>query len=324
MQETTNLQLNTWAEDDPVSLEEMNENFTLLDAEAGSLRQRLTKSENAHELTAYHLTQRAMEAYHANRIGQRTRNLFLADFSKFADFSELVHLELSENRPVAATTGFSSAQLDFPENGSAVFQPFIRADSFVQIGSFYARQNGTVSTLTMHFSNGSNDMYIEAREDGVSVAQTDTFTKDDSDVPLAISFSVTAGRTYSFYLRKRADSSIAYQVTFYSNNKPVVSGTGLTYASGHALLKPFAVNSAGKLYLFADYYGTQPQIALSQSGGAFMPLSPVWTQSGRSFGDEDITTGLFMLNGVAAQSSQIKLTLPNSTASVEKIAAIVM
>ena len=75
MTRTERLQLCRWAPEDFVSLEQVNENFTRLDAAGGS-------SQDAAATLRYNLAHEALQHLHDGCAPVRQRNLLTADFTK--------------------------------------------------------------------------------------------------------------------------------------------------------------------------------------------------------------------------------------------------
>lgn len=325
MQKTTNLQLNSWLPDDPVILDEVNENFSVLDAEAGRTNDGFSANASAHEIMAYHLTRRALESFHAGSLTGRARNLMLADYSKPGQYAELVHLELSGNKPVAAAEGLSSFQTPFliPESEYTLICP-LHLNSYTEIAHFVAEKNGQVTSVSFHFNNGASDMFLDIREDGQSVAQTEEFDISNNDVTLAVSFPLTAGKSYAVYASVRHEPGTVSGLYLSDSGGITVSGTGLTYESGYILSKTQKADRAGTMYLYACYGGTAPQISLSADGGEFLPLQQLWQEDTDDLSGQAAKLGLFLLAGVPAKTLQLKLLLPDLSAELREFAAIVL
>ena len=353
MQKTTNWNLNTWVGSDPVSLDEMNENFTTIDAAGNQLGLRLTKRETAAWAAAYHLALGALEGRHAGTLGDRRRNLILADFTKPGQWASLYHLELEGesvltstnytpvlNKPIPAATGFSqaSAKIVGVEGGIgyATGASWSPANGLVQtMATFVAKQNGTVSKIEWWGASSYNSGTFALRvlEDGVQVAGDVSFSSESTFVfnSVAISFPVTAGKTYALQIvfPNASGSSFSmrnyYSATGYEGKlMPLITGTGVTYSAGYFITPEVTVKNGGTLYLWLLHSGSTPSVEVKLNSASWKKLACLENESATGIAGGSGTRRGYKLENVPAGAIQVRVTLPSATSVVEEICGVVL
>ena len=336
MQKTTNWDLNTWAGSDPVSLDQMNENFTKIDAAGAQLAARLTKHDAGLLAAAYHTAHRALESLHADTLGDRRRNLLLADFSKSGQWASVHHLNLLDDlkKPVPAASApseWSMTKID-PTGGSV----YNATDGLIHtIAEFTAASNGAVQSLLLVDSGSGGDGSVRTLtmlEDGVKVAEG-TFTTTSSSyvvktIPMA--FTLTAGKKYTLQLRfPTASKSFSMGTTTSQSGYagkvfPLLQGTGTTYSSGYFLTPEQTVRQGGTLYLWLLHGGAAPVVEVRNNSGAWQTLTCLENESATGVaGGAGVRRG-YRLDNVAAGSLQLRVTLGSAACVVEEISGAVL
>ena len=353
MQKTTNWNLNTWVGSDPVSLDEMNENFTTIDAAGNQLGLRLTRRETAAWAAAYHLALGALEGRHAGTLGDRRRNLILADFTKPGQWASLYHLELEGdsvltsqnyepvlNKPIPAATGFSqaSARIVGVEGGIgyATGASWSPENGLVQtMATFVAKQNGTVSKIEWWGASGYNNGTFALRvlEDGVQVAGDVSFSSESTFVfnSVAISFPVTAGKTYALQIVFSSTSGSSFSMRNYYNSTgyegkllPLITGTGVTYSTGYFITPEVTVKNGGTLYLWLLHSGSTPSVEVKMNSGTWKKLACLENESATGVGGGSGTRRGYKLDNIPAGAIQLRVTLPSATSVVDEICGVIL
>lgn len=336
MQKTTHWDLNTWAGSDPVSLDQMNENFTKIDAAGAQLGARLTKHDAGLLAAAYHTAHRALESLHADTLGDRRRNLLLADFSKAGQWESLYHLNLVDDlkKPVPAASAPSEWSMTKIEpTGGSVYRA---SNGLIQtIAEFTAASSGSVQSLLLVDGGSGGDgstRYLTMLEDGVKVAEG-TFTTTSSDYvvkTIDMAFTLTAGKKYTLQLRFPTSSkSFSMGVTTSQSGYagmvfPLLQGTGTTYASGRFTTPEATVKQGGTLYLWLLHSGTAPEVEVKNNSGAWQTLTCQENEGAAGVaGAAGVRRG-YRLDDVAAGSLQLRVTLGSATCIVEEICGAVL
>lgn len=337
MQKTTYWDLNTWAGSDPVSLDQMNENFTKIDAAGAQLGTRLTKHDAGLLAAAYHTAHRALESLHADTLGDRRRNLLLADFSKAGQWGSVYHLNLADGlkKPVPAASAPSEWSMTqvVPSSGGNVY---VASDALVQtIAEFTAASSGAVQSLLLIDSGSGGDgstRYLTVLEDGVAVAEG-TFTTTSSSYvvkTINMAFTLTAGKKYTLQLRfPTASKSFSMGVTTSQSGYagkvfPLLQGTGVTYTGGSFTTPEATVKQGGTLHLWLLHSGTAPEVEVKNNSGAWQALTCRENEGAAGVaGAAGVRCG-YRLDDVAAGSLQLRVTLGSATCVVEEICGAVL
>ena len=107
---TDNLGLCTWVESDPVSLTQMNENFTKLDAAGGKAFFRA-------DAANINLAGLLLHSHHAGEDVSFAQNVFLGDLTQVADAAQYEHICFSSAGAHILSTGYSGETIDVKNTG---------------------------------------------------------------------------------------------------------------------------------------------------------------------------------------------------------------
>lgn len=350
---TSNWKLNTWKGNPLINLEQLNANFTTIDAAGNQLGLRLTKRETAAWAAAYHLALGALEGRHAGTLGDRRRNLILADFTKPGQWASLYHLELEGdsvltstnytpvlNKPIPAATGFSqaSAKIVGVEGGIGydTVASWSPANGLVQtMATFVAKQNGTVSKIEWWGASGDSSATFALRvlEDGVQVAGDVSFSSESTFVfnSVAISFPVTAGKTYALQIVFPNASGSSFSMRNYYNATgyegkllPLITGTGVTYSTGYFITPEVTVKNGGTLYLWLLHSGSTPKVEVKRNSGSWLKLAGVETETATGVAGGSGTRRGYKLDNIPAGAIQLRVTLPSATSVVDEICGVIL
>ena len=357
MQKTTHLDLCTWAESDPVSLEQMNGNFTKLDTAGANTDAHLTKHDSALALVGFHTAQGALENLHAGALGDRRRNLVLADFAKTGQWAEVYRLNLNAadgaaptaygadgkgvEKPVPAASGFS-------ELSAAILPELIAASSnndyylyrsngqTQTFAEFLAPKNGTVTNVLVSLAQNGNAWTLVVLDNGAQAAVvTQNAVSNTTRVEsVTVSFPLYAGHKYTLQYQFRSDagSSEYVQVRTFANQTgytgmtfPKLSGSGSTYSTGWFKTQAFTVKQAGTLRLWLTHQGTRPVVQfMTNTGVGVRTMNLVTTDTVTSLSGAACKRAELKLEGVTAGTYQLKVTVPDATCMVEELCGMVL
>ena len=357
MQKTTHLDLCTWEESDSVSLEQMNGNFTKLDTAGANADAHLTKHDSALALAGFHAAHGALENLHAGVLGDRGRNLVLADFAKAGQWAEVYRLNLnaadgttptaygadgrSVEKPVPATSGFSELSVallpeliaDSSNNNYYLHAANGQTQTFAK---FLAPKNGTVTNVLVSLAYSAKAWTLVVLDNGVQVAAADqgaagTATRVES---VAVSFPLYAGHVYALQYRfpSGTDDAEIVQIVPYYNGAPYsgmtfpkLSGSGSTYSTGWFKTQAFTVKQAGTLRLWLTHQGTRPVVQLmTNTGVGAKTVTLVTTENVTSLSGAACKRAEMKLEGVTAGTYQLKVTVPDATCMVEELCGMVL
>ncbi len=271
MTNTPHLHLHTWALSDPVSVAEMNENFTAID-EASA---RSNAKENLHESaiirSAYQSAKSALRTYHGDDTAYDDKGIWLADFSKGAsqvqEVSNLRFVNGSYILPHIAqesvTLTVSDATLDGGESQS--------------LGTITIEGFGTLESITPATVGGNDNSKIRYSLvfDGKVVGQTALTTIEEisgNAVKLIEPLEVWPGMQLTLS---------AYGSNGGISNAHVFVGESITlditpcaHEEGWAQGRSFSADGASQALIWLYWTGTGPTVELWQNTQAEV-LTPV-------------------------------------------------
>ena len=192
MTRTERLQLCRWAPEDFVSLEQVNENFTRLDAAGGS-------SQDAAATLRYNLAHEALQHLHDSCAPVRQKNLLTADFTKrTGQLGALHQLQNVYGTPMlipSVAETFSTTVED---------TPVLLENSHI-LCSFTPSGYGSVSAVTIgNFTGASEQVAVNILENGQVAATSETrAVAKDAGQTFPVSLDIAPDRTYTLQLLRR-------------------------------------------------------------------------------------------------------------------------
>ena len=292
---------------------------------------------NSPEALAYHTAHRALESLHAGTLGDRRRNLVLADFSKSGQWASVYRLNLNSGlkKPIPAASAPSEWSMTKikPIGGSSYYSA---SKGLTQtIAQFTAASGGAVQKLLLIDNGVDGDGSVRTLtmlEDGVKVAEGAFATKSSSTTiqTINMAFTLTAGKKYTLRLTFPTASkhfgmgTTTSQSGYKDKVFPLLQGTGTTYSSGYFTTPEATVKQGGTLYLWLLHGGTAPEVEVRNNSGAWQALTCLENESATGVaGGTGVRRG-YRLDNVAAGSLQLRVTLPDATSVVEEIAGVVV
>lgn len=253
MQKTPNLHLNTWAEADPVDLDQINENFEILDADTGEGHTKLSHHSEAIRTLAFHAAHRAMEAYHANTLSDAVDDLVLADFSKPEEWSEVQGVELTENSVRTMDSGYTGFTQHIPHT-------IIPDNAWRFMCEFEAKVTGSITAIELPVvpdrcpDHQLSVCKIRIKEGSTVIAQSETVFEE---TPTALSgCNIVVGHKYTLE---------AYGTRLPYNNELQgtmrVQVTPSANSAGHFVSKDFEL-SGSRLYFWLTASGNAPRVSI--------------------------------------------------------------
>lgn len=189
MTRTERLQLCRWAPEDFVSLEQVNENFTRLDAVGG-------RSQDAAATLRYDLAHEALQHLHDGCAPVRQKNLLTADFTKRSGhFAALHQLQNVYGTPMlipSVAETFSTTVEDTP----------VLLEKSRCLCSFTPSGYGSISVVSVgNFSGPSEQIAVNILEGGqVAATSEKCAVSENAGQTFPVSLDIAPGHTYTLQL----------------------------------------------------------------------------------------------------------------------------
>lgn len=359
MQKTTQLELYTWEEDDPVSLEQMNGNFTKLDQNGAQTHAHLAQHEQALACTAFHLAQGALETLHADGLGDRRGEMVLADFTKLEQWASIWHLNLlaqdgsaptqiagdlphtSSAKPVPATAGFSELQVGINcamMDSVNTYNCYARDGLLQTLTKFVATRSGEVTSINLSITE-TDQMAFEliVLDEGTEVARAEVASVSSwTAKTVSIGFPIYAGHLYTLQVKMPdgTDMTSAKAVSmrsYYTQTAwqgvvfPRLNGSGVTYTSGWFETKSFTARASGTLRVWLTHQGTQPVVEVAQDGtDVWTTIPAVLSEAAQSLSGVSCQRCAYALPDVQPGTYRLRVTLPDETSVAEEVCGMVL
>lgn len=310
MTRTERLQLCRWAPEDFVSLEQVNENFTRLDAAGGS-------SQDAAATLRYNLAHEALQHLHDGCAPVRQKNLLTADFTKrTGQLGALHQLQNVYGTPMlipSVSETFSTTVED---------TPVLLENSHI-LCSFTPSGYGSVSAVTIgNFTGASEQVAVNILENGQVAATSETrAVAKDAGQTFPVSLDIAPDRTYTLQLLRRDAEGYA---AISASGAVSVTFTGTVYETGYFATKPLPLGAGGVFELWVYYIGPAPAAAYSLDGGDYQALTPVETGSGINSDGEACSLLRFLIPDAAEKTLSLRFTLSSSDTLVRECCGILL
>lgn len=310
MTRTERLQLCRWVPEDFVSLEQVNENFTRLDAAGGS-------SQDAAATLRYNLAHEALQHLHDGCAPVRQKNLLTADFTKrTGQLGALHQLQNVYGTPMlipSVSETFSTTVED---------TPVLLENSHI-LCSFTPSGYGSVSAVTIgNFTGASEQVAVNILENGQVAATSETrAVAKDAGQTFPVSLDIAPDRTYTLQLLRRDAEGYA---AISASGAVSVTFTGTVYETGYFATKPLPLGAGGVFELWVYYTGPAPAAAYSLDGGDHQALTPVETGSGINSDGETCSLLRFLIPDAAEKTLSLRFTLSSSDTLVRECCGILL
>ena len=280
MTNTTHLRLHTWAPSDPVSVAEMNENFTAIDEASGRTQQTESLHESAIIRTAHRSAKNALKAYREDENAYDDTGIWLADFSKGASQAqEVSNLRLVSGCYVLPHTPQNSVTL-------MVADEHLDSGETRELAGFTAEGFGTVETITVsvrgtEHSNIRYYLYV----DGEKRAETSSIDVDDGGGTFAFTTPLEVYPNMNISLRAHASNGAYSSAHIYAGQSIELTIAPCQQESGWLRGKAFDGNGASQALIWLYWTGAEPTLDVLQNAQE-ETLPPVNQGMTRFFDDE--------------------------------------
>lgn len=260
MTNTPHLHLHTWAPEDPVSVAEMNENFTAIDRANEQTEQKALLHESALIRTAHQSGKNALLAYHKDDTAYDDTGVWLADFSKGASqAAEVSDLRLVNGCYVLPHTPQTSVSL-------SVTDDHLDCGETRELASFTAEGFGTVETITVSVSGTEHStiryyLYV----DGEKRAETLSVDVDDRGGTFAFEQPLEVYPNMHISLRAHAANGAYSSAHIYAGKNIELSIVPCQHENGWLRGRTFSANGASQMLIWLYWTGAEPTLELLQN-----------------------------------------------------------
>lgn len=260
MTNTPHLRLHTWALADPVSVAEMNENFTAIDEANKRADEAAHLHESALIRTAHRSMKNALLAYHADDAAYDDTGVWLADFSKGASqAAEVSNLRLVQGCYVLPHVPQSSVTVtltdDHFDDGETRDLATVTAEGFGTLESITADIGGTEhSTIRYYLYSGEKKL-----------SQTALIDTDEGGGTFAFETPVEVYPGMSLTLRAHAANAAYSSAHIYTGTNIVLNITPCQHESGWMQGRSFSANGALQALIWLWWTGDAPTVELLQN-----------------------------------------------------------
>ena len=310
MTRTERLQLCRWVPEDFVSLEQVNENFTRLDAAGGS-------SQDMAATLRYNLAHEALQHLHDGCAPVRQKNLLTADFTKrTGQLGALHQLQNVYGTPML----IPSVAETFSTTVGAT--PVLLENSHI-LCSFTPSGYGFVSAVSVgNFSGPSEQIAVNILEGGqVAATSEKRAVSENAGQTFPVSLGVAPGHTYTLQLL-RYDSEGYAEIS--ASGAVSVAFTGTVYETGYFTTKPLPLGAGGAFELWVYHTGPAPAVAYSLDGGDHQALTPAGIGSGVNSDGEACSLLRFLIPDAAQKTLILRFTLSSSATLVRECCGILL
>ena len=312
---TDNLGLCTWVESDPVSLTQMNENFTKLDAAGGKAFFRA-------DAANINLAGLLLHSHHAGEDVSFAQNVFLGDLTQVADAAQYENICFSSAGAHILSTGYSGETIDVKNTGITVSS----STSPKKIITFHPSGYGDLTSITIGLDSSilaAFTSYLTLRCGGQQVAQSADYVK--SDTSSANTFTYTFQNTL-------LDPNCSYDLYFHTNYANSRTLASVTITASPRIFDSGWLNSlpvelpAGceRVHLNVYAAGAPAGVAYRENGGTWRASSPYYSRTAKS--QTGMTCELRSHTFAVTEEAELELrfTLPAATSVVYGFSAAIL
>lgn len=311
MQKTEHFQLNTWAPEDFVDLEQMNANFTALDA-ALYTRQRAGNHTQALAAAARgELANLMLARAHDGADVSFAESTLLETFSDLSGIASYEKVICAGGPHFAASGAALTLTVNYNDGGNSYPRKTIAAPSgtttlaTLTAGGWFSTQQ-----LTIKYTAGGTSVAFGVYQKGTLLGQSETqaiASKSDKttlNIPLVAAIdpnvpcelrAVSTGSGLGLYIW---EMSLTTTETVHTSGQLVTAAKTVT---------------ADALRLYLRYAGTAPTVSYRLGSGSFTAVTPTQTRTGKTHGGVACTLAIY---DIAPQTAMVnaafalKLALP--------------
>lgn len=276
MTRTEQLGLCTWVESDPVSLTQMNENFTRLDAAGG-------KAISRADAANINLAGLLLHSRHAGEDVSFAQRAMVADLTRISDAAQYSQLYFSSNGARLLDAGYAGETKAVRTASGANFVVY-NSVSPLKIWTFRPSGYGALTKITIKMSANSYGSFTDQMflySGGVLVASSDEYVKADTEAVLSFDYIFS-----NFVLDPNKSYDLYFNTTWASTRtitEATITATPLVYTSGWLLSRSAQLPDGAERAIVNVYAGgTQLMLERRFDGGAWSAVTAASTSSAAS------------------------------------------
>lgn len=316
---TGNLGLCTWVESDPVSLTQMNENFTKLDAAGGRA---IFRADAAN----INLAGLMLHSHHAGEDVSFAQNVFLGDLTQIADAAQYANIRFSSAGAHILSTGYSGGTINPLRTESGASITVSGSTSPKKILTFQPSGYGYLTSIRIDLSGNIASTftdYLTLRCGGQQVAQSAEYVKSDTSSVNTI--------TYTFQ-STLLDPNCSYDLYFHTNavilrtlSSATITASPCIYTSGWLTSLPVELPAGcARVHLNVYTAGAPADVAYRENGGAWKSSAPYDSRTAKS--QTGMTCALRSHTFAVTEEAELELrfTLPAATSVLYGFSAAIL
>ena len=319
MTRTEQLGLYTWVESDPVSLTQMNENFTQLDTVGA---QALARA-NAAGINAAGLL---LHSRHAGQDISFAQDVMAADLTRVKDAAAYSQLMFSSAGAHLLASGYSGVTENI-RNSDGTNISVSSSNSPRKIWTIKPSGFGALSSVTVTMTTGAYSSFTDQILlycGGTLVAESDEYVKTDINTSQAEftytfdGFVLDPNKTYDLYFK-----------TTYSTLRHIssatITATPLIYTSGW-LISPVQHLSQGRRQVHLNVYtgGTACTVEYRLDGGSWNVVDVYRTQAAASQTGAACTLRSYLFSITGNADLELRIGLPDADSIVYGYSAAIL
>lgn len=318
MTKTDNLQLCTWVESDPVSLEQMNENFVKLDTAGSSA---LAQAKAAAINTAGLL----LHAHHKGQDISFAESVFVADFTQPEDVQAYENVLLSSGGAQIPASGYSGETFTDLHEASGASLNIAVAHGQKTILQFRPSSYGKLCGVTIAFSGLTQSTYTDelALYRGQTLLAKTSFTKSDTGTLTSVSYSFPETQldpNVDYELRMKTDTDkgrVLDSITTIAT--PQVFTTGSVEPKTQTL-------PIGCKRVHLDIYcsGTAPVVSSSEDGGDWTRCALYRSRTAKSQTGAACTLKSYLIPVTEETEFSLRIALPAANCVIYALSAAIL
>lgn len=312
MTRTQKLGLCTWLPEDPVSLAEMNDNFSRLDANGG---RSLLLAEASMRTLGGVMAALAHQGGHA-MYAERVQVDAFQDAEQIAEYADAYYrggmLRMLTSGQSGGVVYGSPSATNVNAFHAKTLSNRITKDARTKLCTFYTDGFGQLTNLTVLFTDSMSysmkmKLIIQDTEANQDVLTTELQTfSSTSTVSFPVNFRLDPNCKYALYVYAEDRGAVMAKITF--------TITPLVYSSGSVTMQPLTIPAgAARLELLLHDNGTAPAAALKFDSGAFTDLTQLSVKADKIPGGTAAKLRRYTVDvPTGAQTAQLKLSLSSS------------
>ncbi len=324
MKQTDHFNLYTWAYEDFVNLEQMNENFKLLDAALFTRQRAGGHTQGLAAKARGELANLMLSRAHDGADVSFAEDTLLETFSDLSGVESYSQLLCAGGPRVAGSGAALTLTVNYNDGGNSYpRKTIVAASGTTTMGTITANGWFKTESLTIKYTAGGTSVgfAIYQGEKLLGEAEAASITSKSDKTTLTVPLVASIDPNVPCELRAiSTGSGIGLYIWEMS-----LSAAEVLYSGGELTTKAKPL-CAGALRLYLRYSGNAPQLAYQVDAGAFTALTPVQTRAGKTHGGSSCSLAIYEIDfgEVTDISFALKLTLTAADTQIYDYCAAVV